>query len=320
MLKVYPSWFLFITLNLSGLLIVIGRSNWLSIWVGFELSAMGFIPIFIINGVVNEGLVKYFLIQAMGSSILILSFIMDHSYLASGLFSLSIIVKLGVFPFYQWIPLVIVSLRWVGCFLLSTIQKLGPILMVSKGVGVCRVYILVAVSRLRVLLAGLLGVNQYNLKALIAYSSISHTGWILLTAIFREALIWIYMLLYFSAVYFLFVEFHKSRITAVIDKSKSGNEVIKVNFGMIVISGIPPFSVFLIKVLILLFLVDRGNYLLLAPLLLGAVLSIYFYLSIIITRLIKSWNLVGREGSMIGVGRLVLFLSVLLPAFLLIWV
>lgn len=51
--------------------------------------------------VVVEGLVKYFLIQAGGSSLFLFSFLISSFSVRGPLMLISMFLKLGIFPFYQ---------------------------------------------------------------------------------------------------------------------------------------------------------------------------------------------------------------------------
>ena len=120
-------------------------------------------------------MIKYFLIQAGGSALFLFSFLMSSLTVRGFLTIVGMFLKLGVYPFYQWVPLVIRSFRWVGCLLLSTIQKIGPLfVLLSHRLDLRRSVMVSGV--LRVLAAGLLGFNQSHLRALMGYSSVSHTG------------------------------------------------------------------------------------------------------------------------------------------------
>lgn len=101
MMKIYPSWFIFFTFNVFGFILVFCGDNWFVIWLGFELTLIGFIPMFRGGSLMVEGLVKYFLVQAGGSSVFALSFLLPFSFFSFVLLYLGIFIKLGVFPFYS---------------------------------------------------------------------------------------------------------------------------------------------------------------------------------------------------------------------------
>lgn len=132
-------------------------------------------PIFTGTSLVVEGLVKYFLTQASGSSLFMISFLLNRDVYSVILLLAGISIKIGVFPFYQWVPMVITSLSWGGCLLLSTVQKLPPLFVLINQREELGVYIIV-LGALSVLISGVLGYNQRYMRSLMAYSSISHMG------------------------------------------------------------------------------------------------------------------------------------------------
>ena len=176
--------------------IVLRTSNWLIVWIGFELSVLGFLPMFITNKLSIERIVKYLLLQAGGSALIIISFLTFRK--SSPLFLLRIALKIGVFPFFQWVPVLMASIRWARCFVLSTLQKVGPILILGK-LELRYRYTVYLLGGLGIWFRGVLGINQTKLRPLIGYSSIAHTSWIVMSVIFnvfRYVFIYIGNLLY----------------------------------------------------------------------------------------------------------------------------
>lgn len=176
---------------------------------------MGFLPIFRGGSILIEGLFKYFLIQAGGSGVFVFSFLFSSSSVARGLFILGIFMKLGVFPFYSWVPLVISSLTWGGCLLLVTIQKLGPLFMVCINDFSISSFLLLF-SVFTILVGGIMGYNQSYMRSLIAYSSIRHTGWLVARFICSFRVFSIYVLLYFSMLGVLFSLFSFLEVSKVV--------------------------------------------------------------------------------------------------------
>ncbi len=287
MLKVYPSWFIFLSLNLRGLTIIFRSTNWLMIWIGFELSIIGFLPIFLINKLAIESIVKYLLIQASGSTLIIISFIANSMILSSPIFIARILLKIGIFPFFQWVPVIIATIRWMGCLILSTIQKLGPIFIILK-VNSGYISILLIRSRLGILIRGVIGINQIIMRPLLGYSSISHTRWIVTSTTFNYQITLCYIFIYFWVSFILFSELQKINKDTVIRRRKDRRRVSKIQLIILTAAGIPPFSIFFLKIIILFTLVN--NILIVFPIILGAILSTYFYLNLIIPNLIKNWE------------------------------
>lgn len=109
MIKFYPRWFIFFTVSLVGVGLIVSGDNWFIVWVGFELTLLSFLPMFTGGSIIVEGLIKYFLVQAGGSRVFGLSFLLPDCTITVGLFVLRMFMKLGVFPFYGWVPLVMRS-------------------------------------------------------------------------------------------------------------------------------------------------------------------------------------------------------------------
>jgi len=163
-----------------------------------------------LNKPLTEASIKYFLIQAFGSILLIISttftIIKAKEITIESLESLiffSLILKAGVPPLHFWFPEIINKLNWTQCFILFTWQKIAPLLLIIS----IRLNKTISAATLAVVLGAVGGLNQTTIKSLMAYSSISHRGWILTSAILNAS-IWlnyflIYRLLSYSIIFTL---------------------------------------------------------------------------------------------------------------------
>ena len=255
-------------------------------WVGFELSLLGFLPMFTGTSLVVEGMVKYFLSQAGGSSLFIVSFMLSGDFYSVVLLMLGMSMKIGVFPFYQWVPMVMSSLSWGGCLLLSTVQKLPPLIVMFGQRDDLGVFILVS-GVFRVLLSGFLGYNQSYMRSLIAYSSISHIGWLLCAGVVSLRLVFVYLVVYYYLVVVLFFFFGRNYVLKVVGGSVSFKDLFFINLLVLAMAGIPPFAVFFLKAFIVYGLLEYG--LVVVFMIFGAMLSIYSYLTFVIPRFSGFW-------------------------------
>jgi hypothetical protein len=82
-------------------MLILSSDNWFRVWLGFELSLLTFLPLFVGSSLIVEALVKYFLVQAGGSSVFALSFLLPIGEVSDSLLVFSMCLKLGVFPFYH---------------------------------------------------------------------------------------------------------------------------------------------------------------------------------------------------------------------------
>jgi NADH-ubiquinone oxidoreductase chain 2 len=276
-------------LIITSSLIAISRSNWLFIWLALEINIACFIPIILItkSNQELEATIKYFLIQALGSSLLLLySYILWYTYqlsiLTTIILILRLLIKLGAAPFHFWYPAVISSSNWLTCLLLSTWQKLAPLFIVL--VLFLGSYWLSLLASLNALLGGLIGINQSKLRSLMAYSSLVHLGWIFGLIYSHKCLYTLfYFILYSLIVTPMFLIFHLFNIQYISfsHKSFSLNPVVQISLPIILLSlrGIPPFTGFIPKWLAIYVLWETPQLLLI--LILGSLISTFYYLNLI---------------------------------------
>lgn len=309
-MKLYPGWFVFFTITLLRILFVLSADNWFMVWLGFEFSLLVFIPILRGGSSMTEGLVKYFLVQAGGSSVFVLSFLSHGLFAQEGVFLvLGIFMKLGVFPFYTWVPMLMSVLTWCGCLLLATFQKLAPLFVVCQYRFVCSNYVLFF-SVFTVLIGGIMGYNQSYMRSLMAYSSISHTGWLVICCVYSFSLFFCYLFIYVVSVCVLFSLFAYIKVHKVVVGWYGFGLGMLINLVILRLSGIPPFSLFFLKAGVVFFMVRRYFYI--PFVLLGSMLSVYYYLIFVIPSLSRFWFF--RNNDMGGfVSFLSFFVSFFIP-------
>jgi len=197
-----PSQILFLLTLVRGTSIRISSSTWIGAWIGLEINILSFIPLISkrINQRTTESSIKYFIVQAVGSVIIIT--IAIASTMASTIFFswvlktplvLALLLKAGAAPIHFWFPGVIEGLRWNNCILLITWQKVAPLALISYTDST---QIMTTSALLSGAVGAVGGVNQTLLRKLIAYSSIGHMGWILASIISRETFWLIYIVIY----------------------------------------------------------------------------------------------------------------------------
>nr|YP_001648402.1 NADH dehydrogenase subunit 2 [Bugula neritina]AAT79559.1 NADH dehydrogenase subunit 2 [Bugula neritina] len=286
MMKLYPAWFVFSFTNITGLTMIISSPNWLTMWIGFELSLLGFLPMFIMNKSSIDSMVKYLLLQSGGSALMLASMIINSAIQSENMFLLSILLKIGLFPFFQWVPTIMTTLTWFGCFMIATIQKMGPMIMLLKKNNNSFMLLLIS-STLSILISGMMGLNQTNLRTLLGYSSISHTAWMATSLVKSSKLMTTYLVYYLLISMMLFFFLNKKNLNKInIYYSNNDPNLPKIIVMLMILAGLPPFSMFFLKLAIL---TQISCYsLITSMLILGTALSSYYYLTFIITNLIKS--------------------------------
>ena len=198
-----------------GMLIMVSANTLLLIYLGLELLSLSLYAMVAFkrnDGRASEAAMKYFVLGAIASGMLLYgmsivyglsgSLNLDHiaSYMASHpvmeniglLLALSFIVvglgfKLGVVPFHMWVPDVYDGSPTAVTLFLGTAPKVAAFAMVirllAEGLGDMVQgwqQILSILAALSLLLGNIIAIAQTNIKRMLAYSTISHMGFVIM--------------------------------------------------------------------------------------------------------------------------------------------
>nr|YP_009239752.1 NADH dehydrogenase subunit 2 [Turritella bacillum]AMM72630.1 NADH dehydrogenase subunit 2 [Turritella bacillum] len=300
-----PFSYLFVFTMFFGTFFSLSSSHWLGVWAGLEVNLIGFLPMLVYSKKVleSESAVKYFVVQALGSSFLMfgsllgynLSFswevVSQSSFLvfSGGLFLvLGLFIKMGVFPFHFWLPSVMAGLSWMACLLLATWQKIAPIFLLASFLSVSTFYITFFLFCLlgagSSMAGGLGGMNQTQIRALLAYSSIGHMGWMLFAICCGESSVKIYFLVYVLISICIFISLWAMdsgnlKNLSVLSLSSKG-EVFSFLVMLLSLGGLPPLLGFIPKWAVVSTGVSTGFWGFLLFLVFGSLISLFYYLSL----------------------------------------
>lgn len=290
-LMIFPLSYLFFFFTLFlGVLLAISSSSWFGVWVGLELNLISFIPLIAnkINPYFSEAALKYFLVQALASTFIIISssLLLLFNDLSYYLILMALLIKLGSAPFHFWFPQIIEGLAWFQTILLITIQKLAPMFLISYLIVNSSLTSIVILSRILTALVGALGgLNMIKLRKIIAFSSINHMSWILIAISIRDSLWLTYFLFYTCisiSVVLLFQNTHLSSLHDLTNLNfKTPLFILTLPITLLSLGGLPPFSGFLPKWMIIQIILTKGLVFPLIFLLLSSLVTLYFYLRLI---------------------------------------
>nr|YP_009680611.1 NADH dehydrogenase subunit 2 [Monodontina vondembuschiana]QDH07411.1 NADH dehydrogenase subunit 2 [Monodontina vondembuschiana] len=284
-----PHKFLFLFLMISSTCMVISSSNWLTTWMGLEINMLGFIPLMYLKETPNESetAVKYLIPQSLGSTIFIVS-ALTSSYLAElqPMMSMAMCLKLGAAPFHYWFPSVMAGLPLLPAFILLTWQKIAPIFAInSTSPDISNSTMLIA--SISALWGGIGGLNQTDIRSLLTYSSIAHTGWMLAAINSNSPTLAIYVTAYILINTSIYVsltstamKMHKQLFSA-----KSPHNSLLLATSILSLGGLPPLTGFVMKLLVINF--TQASMLIILTLILGALISLFFYLSVTFSPLLE---------------------------------
>nr|ADW41299.1 NADH dehydrogenase subunit 2 [Drosophila borealis] len=284
---------LFITMMIIGSLITVTSNSWLGAWMGLEINLLSFIPLMSDNNNFKstEASLKYFLTQALASTVLLFSVILlmlnnsmtieiNNSFTSMMILS-TLLLKSGAAPFHFWFPNLMEGLTWMNALLLMTWQKIAPLMLISY----LNLKSLLMISVIFSVIVGAIGgLNQTSLRKLMAFSSINHLGWMLSALMINES-IWLIYFLFYSFLSFIltfmfniFKLFHLNQLFSWFMQSKVMKFTLFMNF--LSLGGLPPFLGFLPKWIVIQQLTFCNQYFQLMILLTSTLITLFFYLRI----------------------------------------
>lgn len=251
------------------------------------MSLLGFIPLFNFSSLIEtEGLIKYFIVQTTGSRVFLVGVVRGSRIITLAGF----LLKLGIFPFFFWVPIVIVSITWLGCFVVSTIQKLPGMLRLFRPLfvyGGSEDKLIILRASLSVIRGSIIGLNQSDIRNLMAYSSISQRSHLVLCLYIRFTLFIIYAGVYFFISGISFYSFERGKFIKTKDVSRE--EGFKINLLVLCLIGMPPLPIFYVKIIMLMCIVRRSSGVVVSIIFLARmIISSFFYLYLVIRRGAKS--------------------------------
>nr|AWS34201.1 NADH dehydrogenase subunit 2 [Cacomantis sonneratii] len=252
-----------------GTTITISSNHWMMAWAGLEINTLAIIPLIAKSHHPRaiEAAVKYFLVQAAASTLVLFS--STTNAWATGqwditqmtnqtsclLLTTAIAIKLGLVPFHFWFPEVLQGSSMTTALLLSTIMKLPPIailFLVSNSVNPTLLTIMAIASAA---LGGWMGLNQTQTRKILAFSSISHLGWMAIIIIYNPNLTMLnfYAYLIMTATVFLALNTTKALKLSTMMTSWTKTPVLNTTLMLTLLSlaGLPPLTGFMPKWLII---------------------------------------------------------------------
>jgi len=324
-------YFILALMSILGMMVMVSGHSLLTLYMGLEIMSLSLYALIASardRSVAIEAALKYFVLGAIASGLLLYGMSMIYgitgsldiaqisnfaraSTLASqqtlilnfGLVFLVIGVafKLGAVPFHMWVPDVYQGSPTSVTMFLSTVPKIAAIALLIRllidGLGDLQHYwsdLLMIIAVLSIALGSLVALMQSNIKRMLAYSTISHIGFVLLgfvTGVVEG---------YGAAVFYILVYILMSLAAfgSIIVLNKNGFEADQISdyqglskhspwFALIILvvmlsmAGVPPFIGFYSKLFILQQVIAEGYVILAVIAVVFAVISAYYYLKII---------------------------------------
>nr|AKO90249.1 NADH dehydrogenase subunit 2 [Gymnothorax formosus] len=291
-------WVMFILIASLGLgtTITFASSHWLLAWMGLEINTLAIIPLMAQHHHPRaiEATTKYFLTQAAAAALMLFAttsnawmlgewHILQLSHpLTATVTMVSLGMKVGLAPTHLWLPEVLQGLDLTTGLILSTWQKLAPMTLIYQLAANIDPTVLLLIGTTSALVGGWGGLNQTQLRKILAYSSIAHMGWMMIVLKYSPNLMLLNLVIYIIMTSAAFMTLKVVSATSVntlaIAWTKAPTMITITMLTMLSLGGLPPLSGFMPKWMILQELTKQDLPATATIMALAALLSLFFYL------------------------------------------
>nr|ATU75168.1 NADH dehydrogenase subunit 2 [Conirostrum cinereum] len=287
---------IFIISLAMGTTITISSNHWVLAWTGLEINTLAILPLISKSHHPRaiEAATKYFLTQAAASALVLFSSMTnawqtgqwDITQLTHPtsclILTAAIAMKLGLVPFHFWFPEVLQGSPLTTGLLLSTIMKLPPIALLYMTSPSLNPTLLTTLAILSTALGGWMGLNQTQIRKILAFSSISHLGWMTAVVIYNPKLTLLNFYLYVVMTVAVFLALNTMKVLKLSTLMTAWTKTPSLNAMLLLtllsLAGLPPLTGFMPKWLIIQELTKQDMTSTATLIALLSLLSLFFYL------------------------------------------
>nr|YP_009048371.1 NADH dehydrogenase subunit 2 [Microhyla pulchra]AHG24967.1 NADH dehydrogenase subunit 2 [Microhyla pulchra] len=287
--------FIFLSSLATGTTITLASHHWLLAWIGLEINTLAIIPLMTKTPHPRaiEAATKYFLTQAAASALILFSTMVnswvfgewDIMLSSSSLtipISIALSMKLGLAPLHFWMPEVLQGIPLSTGLILSTWQKIAPLTLLVQISKTCDLQLMIFLGFISIMIGGWGGINQTQLRKIMAFSSIGHLGWMIIILKLDPNLTLFNFILYIvmtSAMFTSLMSLNSTKITQLSNSwPKSPSLVSSSMLVLLSLGGLPPLTGFAPKLFISLELIKQNSSILAGVILIASLLALYFYI------------------------------------------
>nr|YP_009720922.1 NADH dehydrogenase subunit 2 [Agapornis nigrigenis]YP_009720935.1 NADH dehydrogenase subunit 2 [Agapornis pullarius]YP_009720948.1 NADH dehydrogenase subunit 2 [Agapornis lilianae]QCD14032.1 NADH dehydrogenase subunit 2 [Agapornis fischeri]QGM79707.1 NADH dehydrogenase subunit 2 [Agapornis personatus]QGM79694.1 NADH dehydrogenase subunit 2 [Agapornis nigrigenis]QGM79720.1 NADH dehydrogenase subunit 2 [Agapornis lilianae] len=248
-----------------GTTITITSNHWVMAWTGLEINTLAIIPLISKphHPRAIEAATKYFLTQAAASALVLFSSTINaltsgqwdipqlSHPLSSLLLTSAIAIKLGLVPFHFWFPETLQGAPLTTALLLSTVMKLPPLSILLLTSHTLNTTLLNTLSIMSIALGGWMGLNQTQARKILAFSSISHLGWMVIIIIYNPKLTLLTFYIYVLMTTSIFLTLNTTNAlnlhTLITTWTKAPSLNTALMLTLLSLAGLPPLTGFLPK-------------------------------------------------------------------------
>nr|AXP34547.1 NADH dehydrogenase subunit 2 [Myrmelastes brunneiceps] len=258
-----------ITSLLLGTTITISSNHWMMAWTGLEINTLAILPLISKSHHPRaiEATTKYFLVQAAASALLLFSSMTNAWHTGQWditqlthptsclLLTTAISIKLGLVPFHFWFPEVLQGTSLATGLLLATVLKFPPITLLLLTSSSLNPTLLTLMAIASTTLGGWAGLNQTQTRKIMAFSSISHLGWMAIILVYNPKLSLITFYIYCLMTIPIFLTLNTIKTLKLATMSTAWTKIPSLTATLMLmllsLAGLPPLTGFLPKWLII---------------------------------------------------------------------
>nr|ACL82518.1 NADH dehydrogenase subunit 2 [Garrulax mitratus]AFB19420.1 NADH dehydrogenase subunit 2 [Garrulax mitratus] len=314
---------------LLGTTLTISSNHWITAWAGLEINTLAILPLISKSHHPRaiEAATKYFLTQAAASALVLFSSMTNAWHTGQWditqlthptsclILTSAIAMKLGLAPFHFWFPEVLQGAPLTTGLLLSTAMKFPPITLLFMTSPSLNPTLLTGMAILSTALGGWMGLNQTQVRKILAFSSISHLGWmaIIISYAPKIALLNFYLYALMTTAVFLTLNSIKTLNLPTLMTTWTKTPALSAMLFLTLLSlaGLPPLTGFLPKWLIIQELTKQDMAAAAVMISILSLLSLFFYLRLAYcatitlpphsTNHMKQWRTNSHTSTMIAV-------------------
>nr|URZ95395.1 NADH dehydrogenase subunit 2 [Gekko smithii] len=290
------TWSLLIMSLSTGTIITMSSYHWLMAWLGLELNTLSILPIISKphHPRATEAATKYFLIQAMAAALIMFASILNAwqtghwsitnttNTTATTMITLALLLKLGVAPMHAWYPEILQGSTLSTAMIMTTWQKLAPMTLLCMMYAHLPQHLILITGLLSTMVGGWSGLNQTQTRKIMAFSSIAHMGWLIITLHLNLTLTMTTLLIYIIMTSTVFLTLNATTTKTITNMgmiwSQSPPLMTMMMISLMSLGGLPPLTGFMPKWLIMSDLCHKHLTPLSMTLVAASLPSLFFYI------------------------------------------
>nr|AGA83747.1 NADH dehydrogenase subunit 2 [Cisticola chubbi adametzi] len=287
---------IFIMSLFLGTTITISSNHWVMAWAGLEINTLAILPLISKSHHPRavEAATKYFLVQSTASALVLFSSMINAWHtgqwditqlthpMSCLILTSALAMKLGLAPFHFWFPEVLQGSPLTTGLLLSTLMKLPPISLLFMTSPSLNTTLMTCMAILSTALGGWMGLNQTQIRKILAFSSISHLGWMMIIITYNPKLTLLNFYLYTLITMAVFMTLNSIKVSKLSTLMTSWTKAPALNamllLTMLSLAGLPPLTGFIPKWLIIQELTKQNMVPTATMISLLSLLGLFFYL------------------------------------------